>query len=128
MYKIISIFLIVVFSISTSQACDFKNDIKKVDGGYIYSTSCHVLVGKKLEELDMRIKQVEELNKSIELKDLALRKSEERNLLWMDTAYKANERLNQYESARERNQWIHFALGVTTTALAVWGAGQLIKR
>lgn len=128
MNKIISLFLVYVLTVSTSLACDFKSDVKKTEGGYIYTTACHVLIGKKLEELDIRIKQVEELNKAVELKDLALRKSEERNVLWMDTAYKANERLNQYEAARSMNGWIHFGLGVVTTSLAVWGASSLIKK
>lgn len=113
--------------INYSSACEPSKDIKKVDNGYLYTNECHIWVGKKIQELDLRINQVNELNKAIELKDLALRKTEERVGIWMDTAFKANDRLNQYESIKSRNEWLHFGLGVLTTSLAVWGASRLVR-
>lgn len=107
-------------------SCDWDKDVKQnQDGSYTYTKGCHIQVGLSLEELDLRRTQVVELNKTIQLKDLAIKYSEERTQLWMDSSLKMNDRLNQYESARSGQQWFHFGLGVAVTVLSVWGAGQL---
>jgi hypothetical protein len=108
--------------------CDWAEGVKKSpDGSFSYSKGCHLQVGVSLEELDLRRKQVQELTKSVELKDLALNYSEQRTQLWMDSSLKMNDRLNQYESARSSAPWIYFGVGVVATVLSVWAAGQLRK-
>jgi hypothetical protein len=106
--------------------CNWARDIKKnADGTRTYTEECHILVGKTVEELDIRREQVETLKKTVELKDLAIIKLEERNQLWMDTSIKMNDRLNSYESMKSTNQLLMFGAGVVSTVLAVWAAGQL---
>lgn len=125
--KIISL---VVLSLLTSQVsyadCVWSRDIKEnQDGSYTYTRGCHVQVGKNNKELDLRKQQVEELNKTIELKDLALVKQEERVNLWMDSTLKMNDKIQSYESLRSTNQILYFGLGILVMSAAVWGAGQL---
>jgi hypothetical protein len=106
--------------------CNLASGISRnTDGSYTYSKACHLYVGESLEELDLRRKQVVELNKTIELKDLALKYSEERTQLWLDSSLKMNDRLNQYESARSNQGWYYFGLGIAATVLSVWAAGQI---
>lgn len=123
--------LSLVFLINPSSSfaqCDWADGVKKTsDGNFVYSKDCHIQVGVSLEELDLRRKQVQELSKSVELKDLALSYSEQRTQLWMDSSLKMNDRLNQYESARSSAPWIYFGVGVVATVLSVWAAGQLRK-
>ena len=121
--------LLVIFSLfsNTSYAeCVWNRDVKEAgDGNYIYTRECHVQVGKNNKELEIRKVQVDELNKAIDLKDLALVKQEERVHLWMDSTLKMNDKIQSYESFRVSNQALYFGLGIIFTGFAVWGAGQL---
>lgn len=110
---------------SSYASCNWASDIaKNTDGTYTYSKACHLEVGSSLEELDLRKKQVIELNKTIELKDLAIKYSDERVQLWMESSLKMNDRLNQYEAVRGNSQWLYFGLG----ALTVIGAGLIVNK
>jgi hypothetical protein len=125
--KIISLIVLSLLTSPVSYAdCVWNRDIKEnQDGSYTYARDCHIQVGKNNKELDLRKQQVEELNKTIELKDLALTKQEERVNLWMDSTLKMNDKIQSYESLRSTNQILYFGLGVLVMSAAVWGAGQL---
>jgi hypothetical protein len=124
--RILCFILSLLIATPSFGSCNWGTDIiKNSDGSYTYSRSCHLEVGISLEELDLRRKQVVELNKTIELKDLALKYSEERTHLWLDTSLKMNDRLNQYEASRSNQGWVYFGLGVAATVLSVWAAGQI---
>jgi hypothetical protein len=111
---------------TTLASCNWSEDVRKnQDGSFSYSRGCHVEVGASLEELDLRRRQVDELKKSVELKDLAISYSEQRTQLWIDSSIKMNERLNQHEATRANSGWIYFGVGVAVTVLSVWAAGQL---
>lgn len=128
MKKLISTILIVSCLSNVALAdCDFSTVTKLEDGSYKYSKECHIKVGEMKRDLDIANKQVKLLNDSLELKDLALSKSNERIALWMDTTYKLEDRLNKIDELRSKNNWIYFGLGAVFTGLAVWGAGQLVK-
>lgn len=123
-----SVCFVLCFLISAPSygACDWAKDItKNSDGSYTYSKGCHIEVGSSLEELDLRRKQVLELNKTIELKDLAIKYADERTQIWIDSSLKMNDRLNQYEASRSKDYWVYFGLGVAATVLSVWTAGQI---
>lgn len=106
--------------------CDFSTGIKpNPDGSYTYTKECHIKVGEIKQDLDVTKTQVVELKKAIELKDLALKLSDERVNLWMDTSLKLETRLNKIEDLKSKNELLYFGLGVATTVLAVWAAGQL---
>lgn len=107
-------------------ACEFSQDIQRnEDGTYTYTRDCHVEVGKKLDELDIRLLQIEDLKSSLDLKDMALDKAEDRIELWRDTSFKLEDRVNKIEQYKSEQQWWWFALGVVVTGAAVYGAGQL---
>jgi len=106
--------------------CNFKTDIETLpDGRRAYSKECHIKVGEMKQDLEIATQQVALLNRSIELKDLALSKSNERLELWMNTTYRLEDRLNKIDSLQAKNSWVMFGLGVVVTGAAVWGAGQL---
>lgn len=113
------------FNSTAFALCDSKDIIKQEDGSYKYSKECHLEVGKTFGALEKREKQVEKLEKALELKDLALDKSYERIDMWRDTTYKLEDRVNTMEEMKKNNEVLYFILGMAVTGLAVYGAGQL---
>lgn len=81
-----------------------------------------------VQDLKDREEQVASLNKTIELKDLAIKTNEQRAQLWMDSSLKLEDRVNQMEAMRSTNSWIYFGLGVAATSLSIWGASQLVRK
>lgn len=130
MKKLIAMLMITLtFSNAANAACDFSTGISKnADGTYTYSKDCHVAVGQMKYDLEAANKQVDDYKRVIELKDLALTKSNERADLWMEASFKLQDRMNTIDDMKSKNQWLMFGLGVLTTGLAVWGAGQLVRR
>lgn len=108
--------------------CDYSKDIQKnADGSYNYTKDCHLDVGKKVNALDKREQQVQLLEKTIELKDLALDKSYERIENFRESTYKLEDRVNAMEEMKKNNEILYFVLGIVVTGVAVYGAGQLHK-
>lgn len=127
--KLISLLLISCFISNVSLAeCNFSTGVTRLeDGSYKYSKECHIKVGEMKQDLEIANKQVEQLNKVIELKDLALSKSNERVALWMDTTYKLEDRLNKIEGLQSKNHFLYFGLGVVTAIGAAYAASKLIR-
>ena len=107
--------------------CDYSKVISLPDGTYLYSKELHICVGTMKRDLGIAQQQITDLNQALTLKDLAIKKTEDRVNLWMDTTYKLEDRLNKIDELSRKNDWMYFGLGVVTTGLAVWGAGQLVK-
>jgi hypothetical protein len=105
--------------------CDFSLGITQSGTGFLYTPECHRKVGGLVQELDLRKQQVDLLNKSIDFKDLAIAKSDERNEKLRDSLYKVQDRVDTMEKLQESNKVLYFIGGVLFTGLAVWGAGQL---
>lgn len=106
-------------------ACNVKQIKEQADGSFSYPLDCHLEFGRLVRVEKEREKQIEHLNKSIELKDLAIDVSNDRIELWQNTAYKLEDRLLKYEATSERMRWIYFGLGVIVMGAAVHGAGKL---
>ena len=92
---------------------------------YVYSVDCHIDYGRLRQVEPLRQKQVKELKKSIEMKDLALKYSDERTENWKKTTYKLEDKLLKVERNNDRMKWVYFGLGIITTGAAVYAAGQL---
>lgn len=107
-------------------ACDWST-IKKVDSIYHYTKECNLEVGRLVQEAEKRRQQVDKLNKSIELKDLAIDKAEQRVELWKNTSYKLEDRLIKHDKWSKRNDWILFGGGMLTAILTGWAIGQASK-
>ncbi len=126
MKKLIAILLLTVsFSNAALASCDFKGLVHNQDGSVIYSKDQHICVGQMIQDLGAANVQIGEYKKAIELKDLALTKSNERADMWMDTSFKLQDRLNAVDSLKAKNEYLAFGLGIVVTGLAVWGAGYL---
>lgn len=127
MKKIISLLLSasVFFTSPVFAECKWADGVKKVESGFLYSNDCHGRVGILIKDLEDREIEVVNLRKGLELKDLALQKSDERIMLWRDESYEQFERLQKQSELTSRNQYLWFALGVIFTGAAVWSAGQL---
>lgn len=119
--------ILAIFMINTAYAeCNFATGITpNQDGSYTYSKECHLQVGKNVRELSLLKEENKKLRETIELKDLALVKQEERVQLWMDTTYKLEDRINNIERLQETNKFLYILMGVGLTAISVYGAGQL---
>jgi len=106
-------------------SCNPKQIKRQSSGKYLYPVDCHIEFGKLRLVEQERVKQVAQLKKSIELKDLAIDKSNERIELWQKSTYRVEDRLLKVEKNTERLKWIYLGLGIVVTGAAVWGAGQL---
>lgn len=127
MKKLISAALIVLSLSNVAFAdCDYSKIVSNPDGTYTYSKELHICVGTMKRDLDSANTQIAEYKKVIDLKDLALTKSDARANLWMDTSFKLQDRMNAIDDLKSKNQYLAFGLGVIMTGLAVWGAGQLV--
>lgn len=107
--------------------CDYSK-IQKVEGGYLYTKDLHLCVGEMKQDLEISQKQNEKLVKALDLKDLALTKADQRTELWMNTAFKLEDRVNTLDEMRKTNQWLYFGLGIATMFVATYAASQLNHR
>jgi hypothetical protein len=127
MKKLICAILSVSMLLSSSAFadCQWARDIKKVEGGYLYTNDCHGQVGVIVKDNDDLKTEVVNLRKGLELKDLVVQKSDERVMLWRNESYEQFDRLQKQTEAAHRNETLWFVLGIVVTGAAVWGAGQL---
>ena len=107
--------------------CSRNNGIKKVQGGYLYDARCHALVGVVVKENELQKEQITELKRTIELKDLALTKSDQRAAMWQATAFKLEDRIYTLDRIKTYNSTIYFILGILTTSAAIY-AGSKVTR
>lgn len=126
MKKLIS--LIIAFSMFSHIAyadCDFKTGITPNDNGsYTYTKDCHLKVGEMKRDLETANKQIDLFKTSLDYKDLALKRADERADLWMNTAFKLEDRVNTLDQMRKTNEWLYFGLGVLTVFAAGYAARQ----
>lgn len=129
MKKLIAIFLLFVSLPSAAMAnCDFSKVVHNADGTMTYTKELHVCVGQMKADLESANSQIADYKKAIELKDLALTKSEQRGDMWMNQSFTLQDRMDKIESYKSKNEILYFVGGVFLTGLAVWGAGQLAHR
>jgi hypothetical protein len=72
--------------------------------------------------------QIADYKKVIDLKDLALTKSDERTQLWMNTSDNLQDRMNKIDDTAKRNEWVFFGLGALTVVAAGFMTARLINR
>jgi len=129
MKKLISVLLLfAMFSNVAFADCDFKTGISPLpDGNYEYTKGCHEQVGIMKKQLDNSTQAIADLNKAISLKDLALKASDDRTQLWMDTSFKLEQREESIADMRKKNDWLYFGLGALTILASGYMASQLIR-
>lgn len=106
-----AIITVILLLSSVSQACVWST-IKKVDGGYLYSRECHIEVGRSLNELDLRVEQVNELEKALSAQKEATKAEMERGDLWYSEAKKLENYIKQQEMSAPVKNTLYFLLGV----------------
>jgi hypothetical protein len=126
MKKLIS--LIVLISMIPSLAladCDWSKGITPgPNHTFIYSEACHLQVGQLVQDAKVKDQQISDLNKAIQLKDLALVQSDQRTQLWIDTSNKEQDRMNKVDEEQRHSDFIYFGLGI----LATLGTGFAVAR
>ena len=120
------IMALTVFSSSAFAGdCTWTLGVKKAEGGYLYSDSCHARVGVTLRDNDDYKVEVEALRKTIDTQKLIIDKADERTILWRNESYEQFERLQKQQSLNNYEKTLWFVLGIVVTSAAVYGAGQL---
>lgn len=127
MKKLISIILIICsFSqIVFASNCDWSTIKKLPNGDYDYSPQLNLCVGNLVQQNQVQAQQIIDLNKSIQLKDLAINYDEQRIALWSKAAGDEQTRLATMESDQKRSDWLAFGLGVATTFVAAYAASRI---
>lgn len=127
MRKIFALFVSLTFISNVAFAeCDFSTGITKNDNGtFTYTKECHIKVGEMRQDLLISSEQIAKLNKSLDLKDLALGKADQRADLWMNTTFKLEDRINTIDKMQSTNSWIYFGLGVVSVFAAGYAASQI---
>ena len=110
--------LLLLASLNAQSACDWKTGITPgPNKTFVYSEECHQAVGALIQSN-------KDLTSGIQLKDLALKASDERALLWNNTSKDLEDRLQKVDSTQKKSDWLYFGLG----ALTVIGAGFMTAR
>lgn len=117
MNKFVAVLLL--FSNLAMADCDWTKIVVNTDGSRTYSKELHICVGQMKQDLDTAQKQVGDLTQAIQLKDLAITKSDARATLWQDTSFKLEDRIQTISKMESTNNWIYYGLG----AITVLGAG-----
>ena len=127
---IIALMILLSLPLQALAECDFTDGkgVNKVDGGYLYSKECHTAVGQIKYDLGVANTQITLLNKSLDLKDLALTKADQRADLWQTATFKLEDRINTIDQMRSTNNWMYFGLGVLTVFVAGYAARQAYGR
>lgn len=116
-----------VFSSTCFATCDWSKITKNPDGTYVYSQALNLCVGQTVQDNSTKDKQIQDYKKAIDLKDLAITKSDARAQNWMDTSLKLEDNVQKMDSYKKQNEWIYFILGVVATSLAGITAAQLSR-
>ena len=130
MKNLIIAIVILAFSsnvVFAADSCDWTKIKKLPDGNYEYPLNLHLCVGKLVEDSKVKDQQVQELNRAISLKDLAIKDSDARANQWLNTSMKLESNLNEVDKLQKGNDLIYFGLGIATTVIAIWGASQVIN-
>ena len=115
------------FSFADSK-CDWSQIKALPDGGYEYNSQLNLCVGQLVQNQQIQQQQLTDLNKAIQLKDLALTASDQRATLWNNTASNMENRLQKIDTETKKNDWLFFGLGVLTTVGAGFMAASLIHK
>lgn len=121
--------LTIAFPLNAFADCDFSKDIKKTPSGtYEYTKDCHIKVGEINRDLKDSKKQIEDLTKAISLKNLALKKADERADNWMNTTFSIENKFETAVKMKNTNEWMYFGLGILTFFAATEAVNQLNRR
>lgn len=123
---VISLMAFCTFSQSVLADCDFSTGITKgPNKTFTYTEACHQKVGALVQDDKIKTQQLDDLNKAITLKDLALKDSDQRAQDWMNTSGTLEKRVQEIDKLEETNKFLYFGLGVLATGFAAYTAAKL---
>ena len=106
--------------------CDFTVIKPSADGqSFTYPKALHLCVGQMVEDSATKDQQIADLNKAVQLKDLAITASDQRTQLWSTTSAQLEDRLQKIDSLEKKNDWLYFALGAISIIGAAYVVGQV---
>lgn len=108
--------------------CKFNDLVHNPDGTVTYSKADHLCVGQMVQDSAVKAKQVDDLNKAVQLKDLTITTADQRADNWMNTSLKLEENVQKMNSLQRDEFWISFGLGVLATFAAGMAAASLTNR
>ena len=128
MKKITAVLLLTcLFSNMCFADCDWSTGITPgPNKTFIYSESCHLAVGKLVQTNKTQAAQIQDYEKAITLKDLAISYSDQRVALWQKSSDDELQRLNSIEAQQSHSDLLYFGLGVIFTAISVYGASKVV--
>lgn len=112
-------------ALASCNPSDIKQQNYYGEPRYAYPVDCHIDYGRLRKAEPLYKKQAKELKKSIEMKDLALKYSNERTETWKETTYKLEDKMLKLEKNHDRMKWIYFGIGIIVMSGAVYTAKQL---
>ena len=121
--------------------CNFKTDVKKVDGIYHMSKDCYDLLGKVAKtkvilskELTLANKAKEEykkaneqLKKTINLQQKEIDLADLRADKWRETAFSVEDNAQKLYKWKKYSDWYYFGLGFLASSLSVYLASEFVK-
>ena len=116
------IFLMAFLSLISNIAfadCDWKSDITPgPNHTFIYSEACHLQVGQLVQDAKVKDQQIADLNKALQLKDLALTNADARTQLWMTSTQNEQDRMAKIESSQKQSyEGAFFSVFLKTKAM-----------
>jgi hypothetical protein len=123
---LLAMIVVLLLTMDKTKACDWSS-IEKQGDRFVYSKDCHLAVGTMVKNEKIQAERVDLLNKSLELKDLALDKADQRINNWRTEAYKQNEKLLDIQRKTKYNDYMVFGLGVVTAILTGYVFNQATK-
>jgi len=120
----LKVFIIFMFSLNSMANCDWKT-IKKTSQGFIYSSECHIEVGKLVRSEKLLKEQVSGLHKQIDLGDLKYSKQVEITDKWRKTSYSLEDRVIKSYKLTSFGNKINFLYGMATVVLGALVVGQI---
>src|SRR5580704_2146600 len=120
---IVTIFaFILTIQNSFADNCDWSQIKANSDGTYTYSAELNRCVGRTVRDLNAANQQIADYQKSITLKDLAIKDADSRANTWMNTSLTLEDHLSTIDSEIQKNKILYLGLGILVTSLSVWGA------
>jgi hypothetical protein len=135
------ILTLMLISVNLNATCNFKTDVKKVDGIYHMSKDCYDLLGKVAKtkvilskELTLANKAKEEYKKANEqLKETINLQQKEIDLAdlradkWRETAFSVEDNAQKLYKWKKYSDWYYFGLGFLASSLSVYLASEFVK-
>ena len=118
------VFILCMIFTFQAVACDWST-INRQENQFVYSSKCHLSVGKLVKTEELRVEQVESLKKSIELKDLAIQKADLRSDNWEKEVNNQFGLLQKKEKESKMNKVLYFGLGAATVLFSAWAIKQV---